>query len=62
MKDRTILVIVLASILGCSAASASSLSYTMKSICYALAASVMLAMGIHVLYTYMKTRKIEKSA
>ncbi|WP_434400485.1 hypothetical protein M1Q06_15300 [Planococcus sp. 11815] len=62
MKDRIILVIVLASVLGSSAVSVSSLSYTMKSICYALAASIMVAVGIHALYAYMKTRKIEKSA
>lgn len=62
MKDRIILVIVLASVLGSSAVSKSSLSYTMKSICYALSASVMIGVGIHAFYTYMKTRKKEKSA
>lgn len=62
MKDRIILVIVLASVLGSSAVSESSLSYTTKSICYALSASIMLAVGIHALYTYIKKRKIEKAA
>lgn len=62
MKDRIILVIVLTSVLGSSAVSASSLSQTIKSGYHAAAASVLLAVGIHALYTYLKKRKVEKAA
>ncbi|ALS75895.1 hypothetical protein AUC31_12125 [Planococcus rifietoensis] len=60
MKDRIILVIVLASVLGSSAVSASSLSQTIKSGYHAAAASILLAVGISSFYTYMKKRKAEK--
>lgn len=62
MRDRIILVLVLISVLGSSAVSVSSLNYTMKSIYYALAASIMAAVGIHGVYTYLKNRKLERSA
>ncbi len=62
MKDRIILVIVLTSVLGSSAVSASSLSQTIKSGYHAAAISIVLAVGIHSIYTYLKKRKIKRSA
>lgn len=60
MKDRIILVVVLASVLGSSAVSASSLSQTIKSGYHVAAISIMVAIGIHAIYTYLKKRKAEK--
>lgn len=62
MKDRIILVVVLSSVLGSSAVSASSLSYTIKSGYHVVAISILVAIGIYAIYTYLKKRKIEKSA
>lgn len=62
MKDRIILVVVLSSVLGSSAVSASSLSHTIKSGYHAVAISILIAIGIYAIYTYLKKRKIEKSA
>ena len=60
MKDRVIFVLVLACVLGSSAVSASSLNQTIKSGYHALAASIMLAIGIQAIYAYMKKRKVGK--
>lgn len=60
MKDRIILVVVLASVLGSSAVSASSLSQTIKSGYHAAAISIMVVVDIHAIYTYLKKRKAEK--
>lgn len=60
MKDRIILVVVLASVLGSSAVSASSLSQTIKSGYHVAAISIMVAIGIRAVYTYLKKRKAEK--
>ena len=62
MKDRIILVVVLSSVLGSSAVSASSLNHTIKSGYHVVAISILVAIGIYAIYTYLKKRKIEKSA
>ncbi|WP_271853310.1 hypothetical protein [Planococcus maritimus] len=60
MKDRIILVVVLSSVLGSSAVSASSLSHTIKSGYHAVAISILIAIGIYAIYIYeeKKNRKV----